>query len=1032
MSEDFKRVKEALNLLSVITSESGLVMKKKHLEECPFCRGHECFSIFKRDGQEAYKCHQCDASGDVFTFLESYSHLDKSQALRRAAELASITLSSTSTTKVIQETIKERIFKAASEYYNQCALAGPGYEYFIERRGHAEHLIADMRLGYTAGAELKDHLLRQHFSIEDILSAGLISEMKTNGDSSEKVYRDFFPKACAIFPHFDNKGRIIHFTQKDADLERAASDKKVKWQLRKEHRDKTWLFYNQKVVSADSVILVEGENDLLALMSAGHKNVMAIIGQISDVQLKCLKDNLKHKTLYIWLDVDGKVDKGDPSKNTQKLGTGGRGFTEKICNALRGAAYDVRIIEHPGEAKDPDEYLQGYEGKRRQEVQRLVEHSINYVSWQLKRIGESKDISDIIIALKDRKMFSTIAAMPRIDRLPYIEALKSMGLDEETIKEQLEVNRELRDAIGVITAKDGLAKACPYKLTNVIYEHFEATGKFFRDREHKVYLLYNNIIYEIDNNRPFNALMDKSGGLLVNRAPGPQIWEALACRGYNHGVNINIASWLVTKETRRIIYVNFNASDNTILKISADDIKEVPNGLNEDDVLLKASDKISPMEFNSGVMIKDGLEILRDLVLDNMTCDREQRYLIICWAISAFLLDFMPYQAIMKFSGSTASGKTTAAKLLSKLLYGQEELGHVSSAAAYSLAAQNPMVILDNLEENDRNKSLKMFLLLCATGGSKEKRAGGTDSDTVQEKPKSLILITAIEPLEEPELINRTIDIEFSKAHRTEDFVESTVLREIGKHRQDIISAILKLLQKDILPDLETGIKRNLHILKGSHKGHSKDRSDEYLALLMLILEKLLPHIPLKGEDDFTNNPAEIWAEWLRYQDRQAEDDEIEGNNILRMLDGLAYEYEVNMRNQEYKSAPTMPGFKHLEITVFKYRHPQYMLEAEKTEPEHITKDKEGKPCEPYYKSMLIFTASSNQIVSAMSSWCKDKGSRVPFESAARFTKRLTNDEPTLKRGGWHILKDPKFNGKPYSKVVQGTRYLTLVKTMER
>jgi DNA primase len=392
----------------------------------------------------------------------------------------------------------------------------------------------------------------------------------------------------------------------------------------------------------------------------------------------------------------------------------------------------------------------------------------------------------------------------------------------------------------------------------------------------------------------------------------------------------------------------------------------------------------------------------------------------------------MPYQTIMKFSGASASGKTTAAKFLSQLLYGQEELGHVSSAAAYSLASQNPLVILDNLEENDRNKSLKMFLFLCATGGSKEKRAGGTDSDTVQEKPKSLVLITAIEPLEEPELINRTIDIEFSKAHRSDDFVESSVLREIGKRREVIVSAILKLIQKDILPNLEAGIKKYLLILKTSHKDHSKDRADEYIALLMLILEKILPHMPLKGEDDFTNNPAEIWTEWLKYQNRQAEDDETQGNSILRMLDGLAAEYEVHMRDKDYVMSSDMPGFKDIKnCFVFKYHSPHYMLDAEKTQPELIEVDNSGEPCEPYHRSQMIFTAPSNQLVAAMSTWCKDKGFRNPYESASRFTKRLTNDEPTLARGGWKLLRDPNLTG-PYSRILQGTRLITLVKTMER
>ena len=76
------------------------------------------------------------------------------------------------------------------------------------------------------------------------------------------------------------------------------------------------------------------------------------------------------------------------------------------------------------------------------------------------------------------------------------------------------------------------------------------------------------------------------------------------------------------------------------------------------------------------------------------------------------------------------------------------------------MAAQNPMLIIDNLETKDLTKQLEKFLLLSATKGAKEKRKGGTDTDTVQEKPKALVCITAIEPLVKAEMINRIIAID--------------------------------------------------------------------------------------------------------------------------------------------------------------------------------------------------------------------------------------------------------------------------------
>jgi len=1026
LSDDFARVKEALSLKDVIMDATGFKVKGGHLEECPFCHKKKCFSI-KGLG---YHCFKCDEAGDVIIFFEKYNNMTRGQALEKCAGLAGIELKKASTSRAVEMTVKERIFRDAAAYYNEQAMSGPGRSYFIERRGHDERLLQDMQLGYADG-RLKDHLLGLNYSIEDVVGVGLVQKVdKGNGKGPKVLYRDYFPKDVAIFPHFDARGRVLHFTQKDADPVRSKDpDKKVRWQLKKEHTDREWRFYNQKAMKGDSVILVEGENDLLAIMSAGHRNVMAIIGQISDVQLKALQDNMKHKDLYLWLDNDGVFDKGAEGSASEKRGKGGRGFTEKICKALKSASYGVRIIEHGGEAKDPDEHLRAISGNARQEVQRLIEGAITYVGWQLRRVGEMQDPHEIVKALEDRKMFATLAAMPSINRFPYIEILKGMGLTEEMISEAMEVNRELREAL---KAMGDLTKVNIHNVVSTIYEHFAANGKFFRDIKHNVYLLYQNHIYGIDNNTPFNALMARSGALLVNKAPGPQVWEGLRCKGFNEGTQIDIASWLATEDRRGCIYVNFNSPDNTILKISGAGIEEVPNGLNEDDVLLRASDKIRSMEFNQGVTIRDGLEVLRNLVLNNMTCDIEQRYLIICWMISAFLHDFMPYQALMKFSGESSSGKTTAAKLVSHVLYGQEVLGHVSSAAAFSMAAQNPLVILDNLEADNRGKAMQTFLLLASTGGTKDKRAGGTDSDTISEKPKSLVLITAIEPLEQAELINRTMDIEFRKSHRLDNFVESIVVRDIDKQRETIISAILKLLAADILPNMEEGIKENLKILKKVYRGHSKDRADEYLALLMLILEKILPHMPFRGLDDFTTKPADIWAEWINYQNQQARDDEIQSNSILRMLDGLAAAYVHEMRDGKYEQYPEQPGL-HLmkDVKVFRYRHKLYMLEAEKTEPKQVTTGRDGKPCDPYYRSYLSFTMPSSELVVAMSAWCKEKGLRNPYDNAGRFTKRFQNDRETLRRGGWEIEEKESLKG-PYSKITGGTRFITIRKTLER
>ena len=61
--------------------------------------------------------------------------------------------------------------------------------------------------------------------------------------------------------------------------------------------------------------------------------------------------------------------------------------------------------------------------------------------------------------------------------------------------------------------------ANPNAIADMIHEHFSSGGRFFRDNENKVYLLWHHHIFEIVNNQPFNALIKRKAGLLPTEHP---------------------------------------------------------------------------------------------------------------------------------------------------------------------------------------------------------------------------------------------------------------------------------------------------------------------------------------------------------------------------------------------------------------------------------------------------------------------------------------------------------------------------------
>lgn len=999
IENDYQKIKEKLDLLSIITQETGFKMKGHHLEECPFCHHHNCFSI----KEKSYKCFSCPATGDVFTFFEKFHNLGKNEALKKAASLAGIKLKEHRSPD-IKLTTKERIFIAASEYYHSHMHDNGGRQYLIDTRGHNEDVLDKMHVGWTDGG-LVQNLRTSGFTDDEIKKSGLAKVRQHEG---KPFLSDYFVKGMAIFPHF-YKSRVLHFTIKDPE-------KKINYQLENTARLGDWRFYNQDALEKyNELIAVEGENDLLSVLDAGVGHVIGLIGQPSEEQIKALRTYCKSKHLYLWLDNDE-----DPEKPMTK----GKGYIRKICGSLHD--YNVRIIVYEGH-KDPDEYLRKFEGDRKKEIRRLQTSSVDYITWEIREISNFETLELRLKALKERKVFSAVANMVEAEKLVYVEKLISLGFTRGSIEEQLDINQDLRHEISLYLETLGNKRdADPNIIALKIFKHFSQTGRFFYDRMNSVFLLLQRQTYEIGNNRPFNALVKKATGLLPTKEPGRSTWESLASEAYNAGTRIDLASWIFTDRNTDTIFINLNSANNIILKISKDSIEEIPNGLNKEGVLLKSSKKILPVNFLPDIDVRDGMKLLEELILQNLTCDKEERYLIISWFISAFLLDLSPYVALMKFSGPTSSGKTTAARLISLLIYGNDYLTDPSTAAAYAVASQSPLLIIDNLESEDITKSLFKFLMLTATRGGKEKRTQGTESETTEEKPKCLCLITAIEPFTKTEMINRAYDIEFHPGNKNDSFLEDEIIRSLAKNRDIILSAVIRFIQKDVLPFLSER-KKFITILKTEYKNHAKNRTDEYLSILMLIVEKLLKYMPYYQAGDFLygieSGDKEIRKAWIERQDARAKETETASSNIIKLLDGLVREYLEKMKNL---NAEPM-AWQGYDDDVYVFTHPEYFIEMIKTKPE-IRQEEEDS--EPYTITYVEFVAMSSDLVSAFDKYCRNYGIKNPYTSASIFSSRLKTEQHLLRKGGWELITRKGYE--PYYTKIHGERFYKFRKTIVR
>lgn len=192
-----------------------------------------------------------------------------------------------------------------------------------------------------------------------------------------------------------------------------------------------------------------------------------------------------------------------------------------------------------------------------------------------------------------------------------------------------------------------------------------------------------------------------------------------------------------------------------------------------------------------------------------------------------------------RFEGGSQSGKTTASKLLTTLLYGEYQQKKSTIAANYSDGAANPLVSLDNIETSHMTDDLMMFLLTAVTGVANEKRRTGTDTGTVVERTKCLLSTSGIEPLygHLEEILTRTFVIRFNKSHRSERvFLEAEVLARIQEHRDLILSSIMKKTSM-VLAMCRDGAHRDImRLLTVAMGDHGKSRCNDYLALMYLMM----------------------------------------------------------------------------------------------------------------------------------------------------------------------------------------------------
>jgi DNA primase len=279
------RVRDAVDFLELVGARTELRRAGPARYEglCPF-HDERTPSFGIDPAQKVYYCFGCQASGDVFTFVQETEGVDFKGALELLAERYGVELQREeedpreAERRKRRERLLELLGRTASYYERylwESEEAARAREY-LQGRGLDEQALREFRVGYAPSAW--DRVLlasrRGGFSEQELYVTGLAQRSKENA----RLYDRF--RSRIMFPLADVRGRVLGFGARAM-----REDQRPKYLNTSDNEiyHKGLQLYGADLARAHAtkageVILCEGYTDVIAMHQAGIRNVVGLMG----------------------------------------------------------------------------------------------------------------------------------------------------------------------------------------------------------------------------------------------------------------------------------------------------------------------------------------------------------------------------------------------------------------------------------------------------------------------------------------------------------------------------------------------------------------------------------------------------------------------------------------------------------------------------------------------------------------------------------------------------------------------------------
>ena len=361
MNQDLATIiRQKVDIVDIIGERIPLVMKgKNYFGVCPFHDDTNPSMCVSREKQ-IYTCFSCHATGNVYTFLMNYDHIDFKQALKILGDRVGV---STGNIKINTKSTKyDKLYEAyqlAIKYFqnNLSSSGGKEARNYLKSRGITEDIIKEFEIGLSLPSrdDLTKLLTTKGYSLADLNRIGLSSD-------DHDVYDDRI-----TFPLYEVSGKPVGISgriYKDNGQNKYLNTKETPIFKKGE------MLYNyhraiEECRREKSVIVMEGFMDVIRAYTIGVKNVVALMGTaLTKEQINLLKR--LSSNIIMCLDGD------DPGVHA----------TLSIGDTLLEQKIEVKVIPLPKE-DDPDTYILK-NGKEK--FERLIKAAVNFSDFKISKL----------------------------------------------------------------------------------------------------------------------------------------------------------------------------------------------------------------------------------------------------------------------------------------------------------------------------------------------------------------------------------------------------------------------------------------------------------------------------------------------------------------------------------------------------------------------------------------------------------------------------------------------------------------------